>query len=91
MNKNLLIYILILCIIIYYLFSNLFIEKFTWTYNNKLPEDLWKNTCIILDYRYPLLWASCENDKGKFIDTSININKCYEDKIRNVDGILECL
>jgi hypothetical protein len=61
------------------------IEKFT------LPRGYWRKKCIIHDYRDPFLWASCENDIGKYIETSISIDKCINKNIKNVNGILECV
>lgn len=68
----------------------LFLINVKENFSNKLPTGSWKNNCSILDFRYPFLWASCENDRGKSLDTSINISKCIGDRIRNVDGNLEC-
>jgi hypothetical protein len=91
MNK-LFIFIFILCIILFYCFSNNFenfINKNNISYK-KLPKGLWRSTCIVHDFRDPLLWTLCENDHGKYIETSINIDKCINRKIRNVNGVLEC-
>jgi hypothetical protein len=92
MYKN--IFILILLIVLYFIFNYKPIEKFDiYDDRNKLynlPGGSWKEKCIILDSRGPFIWASCENDKGKLVDTSIDISKCYNNKIRNFNGILEC-
>lgn len=101
MNKLFLL-ILILGLIIFYCI-NQNIEKFTWAWGyypvhnpNKykktkgLPTGSWRRSCIIQDFRDPLLWASCENDRGKYIEASINISKCFNRKIKNVNGVLEC-
>jgi len=78
-------FILIILCIIFLIYCNKFnIEKFI------LPKNSWRETCNIYDFRNPILWVSCENDRGKYIDTSINVNKCINKNIKNVDGILEC-
>jgi hypothetical protein len=94
MNKN--IFILILFVILCFIFNyTTHIEKFDiYDNNNKLynlPKGFWNEKCIILDKRGPFIWASCENDKGKLVNTSIDISKCYNHRIRNFNGILECL
>ena len=101
MNK-LLLFILILGLIIYWCL-NQNIEKFKWAWGyypklrkNKIteskgiPEGIWRKSCIIQDFRDPLLWASCEDDHGKHIEASIDVAQCFGRKIRNVNGILEC-
>lgn len=99
MNKLFLFIIVFLLIIFYCWNQNL--EKFTWAWGyfpkpgklskfKGLPPGAWKNTCIVQDFRDPLLWASCENDYGKHIEASIDIDKCFDRKIRNVKGVLEC-
>ena len=71
-------------------------------YEENIPFSIWQKTfpsnkkildflpCSVLDYRYPFLWAMCENDNGKQVETSIDLSKCYKNRFRNVDGILEC-
>jgi hypothetical protein len=96
MNK-LFLFIFILGLIILFCFNKYF-EKFTWAYgyypkprlNVKLPKGSWKETCVVKDYRHPFLWAQCKDDHGKFIETSIDAGKCFETKIKNVKGTLEC-
>lgn len=99
MNK-LFLFIFILGLVILFCF-NKYVEKFTWAWGyyhkqNKLaklkglPNGSWMNTCIVQDFRDPLLWASCETDRGKYIEASIDVAKCIKRKIRNVNGVLEC-
>lgn len=99
MNKLFLFIFIIGIILLYYLNQNNYkLEKFKWAWgyypsisqSKELPSGTWKETCTIQDFREPLLWALCENDYGKYKETSINIDKCIDKKIRNVNGILEC-
>ena len=99
MNK-LFLFILLLGLIIFYCLIHK-MEKFTWAWGYytkptrypqsvELPPGSWRETCIIQDFRDPLLWASCETDTGKYIETSISADKCIDRTIRNVNGTLEC-
>jgi len=92
MNKN--IFILILFIVLYFVFYYTSTEKFD-IYDNvnklyNISNGSWNEKCVILDKRGPFIWASCENDKGKLVNTSIDSSKCYNNKIKNINGILEC-
>jgi hypothetical protein len=102
MNKLFLLILILGLIVFYCLNHNL--ENFTWAWgyfpkNRKmkydelykiLPTGDWRKTCNIQDFRGPMLWATCQNDRGKYVEASINIEKCFERKIRNVKGTLEC-
>jgi len=102
MNKIFL-FIFILGIVLIFCFNDKIsnhinlIEKFTWAFGyypkpnrKKLPPGSWSRNCIVQDYRHPFLWASCENDHGKAMDASIDAGKCIDNRIRNVNGVLEC-
>ena len=68
MNKNLII-ILLLCIIIF-VFKHSYKEEFRPIIHNNnnekknLPPGNWTDSCQLLDFRYPLIWAECKNKKG---------------------------
>jgi hypothetical protein len=101
MNKQFL-FIFILGLVYWYCFSynhEYFTRSLNYYHkNNKrsttiisnVPTGKWKDTCTVLDFRDPILWATCENDRGKYKETSINVNKCSGRRIRNVNGFLEC-
>jgi hypothetical protein len=102
MNKLFLLILILGLIIFYCLKHNL--ENFAWAWGyfqkirkmkydelyKNLPRGDWINTCNVEDFRDPMLWALCQDDRGKYVETSINIDKCFDRKIRNVKGILEC-
>lgn len=79
--------IIIISIIVYLIYFNYKKENFI---NKDILEGNWLDTCKVYDFRYPYVWALCDNDKGKQIDTSINLSTCYQNKIKNFNGNLEC-
>ena len=46
--------------------------------NIALPNGSWKKDCEVVSYQYPILWATCNDDKGKPNDTSIDLTNCPE-------------
>jgi len=48
-----------------------------------LPEGSWKDSCTVLSFRHPVLWAECLDDRGKTKQTSINTDNCWEYKLSN--------
>ena len=86
MNKLLIICLLVLIILVFV--CNYNIENFNSL--SQINSSLSHNDCTILDYRHPFIWATCLDDKGKYIDTSIDISKCINNRIRNFNGELEC-
>ncbi len=49
----------------------------------------WKNFCIGIDYREPILWADCKDYYGHYKHSSINLKNCTS-KIYLEDGNLRC-
>lgn len=93
MNKNLVFIFILICLI-------LFINKQKITENFKLPENKdkkkalppgnWINSCQLLDFRPPIIWAECKNKKGVYKITSKNIRACISKNLSNIDGELHC-
>lgn len=103
MDKKLL-FIFILIMVFWYCFSYK-LENFIWAWGYYTPPEIftkqnnlnnstnysWLKTCKVNNIKGPFLWASCEDLRGKYVDTSIDTSQCYENKIKNVDGTLECV
>lgn len=103
MNKNLVFFIIILTIVLILLCKQTSKEHFRpWKhdiYNRNLkvlpkkltlPEGDWVNTCQIIDYRPPLIWADCKDFKGIYKITSKNLSNCISKNLSNIDGELQC-
>jgi len=93
MNKNLII-ILLLCIIIF-VFKHSYKEEFRpIIHNNRekknLPPGNWTDSCQLLDFRYPLIWAECKNKKGVYKMASKDLSRCLSKNLSNIDGELHC-
>ncbi len=56
---------------------------------SKIPEGSYKKTCKDLHVAGDFLIANCENEKGQWTSTKINIEFCEGD-IRNENGALKC-
>jgi len=56
----------------------------------KMLKGHWRDSCILTDYRAPLLWAECKNYFGHYKNTSINLFNCTSKQLKNIDGELEC-
>jgi hypothetical protein len=50
-------------------------------YHIDLPEGSWKDSCTVLSFRHPILWAECLDDYAKPKQTSINTDNCIEVKL----------
>jgi len=71
-------------IIMFYCFSDKIKEYFSFI-NIDLPGGSWKRDCTVTSYRYPILWATCNDDKGRPVDTSIDLSSCPEIEHRDPD------
>jgi hypothetical protein len=95
MNKNLVFIILLICIIIV-VFKHSCKEEFKpfFTHNigekKKLPPGNWSDSCQLLDFRYPLIWAECKNKKGIYKIASKDLSRCLSKNLSNIDGELHC-
>ena len=56
---------------------------------SKIPEGSYKKTCKNMHVVGDFLIANCENEKGEWINTKINMDYCVRD-IRNENGVLKC-
>jgi len=56
---------------------------------SKIPEGSYKKTCKNMHVIGEFLTANCENEKGQWVNTKINIDYCEGD-IRNENGTLKC-
>lgn len=105
MNKNLVFFIIILTAILILINNQSIKENFRpWKYDifnrdrvNKtksdklvLPEGNWKDSCQVIDYRPPIIWADCKNYYGVYKITSKNISSCIAKNLSNIDGELQC-
>ena len=91
MNKNLIFILLFICIVIFMNSK----EKFKLINHNnttkkKLPSGNWIDSCQLLDFRYPLIWAECKNKKGIYKMTSKDLSRCLSKNLSNIDGELHC-
>jgi hypothetical protein len=94
MNKNIL-FIFILCTIIFYCFSYNLENFWAWGYYPQqniinIPSGSWHHNCVVKDLRGSTLWTSCKNNKGKYVNASFNLNRCSNNILKNVNGFLEC-
>jgi len=94
MNKNL-IFIILLIYVIILVFKNSYKEEFRpIIHNNRkkknLPPGNWSNSCQLLDFRYPLIWAECKNKKGIYKMASKDLSRCLSKNLSNIDGELHC-
>ncbi len=105
MNKNLVFFIIILIAFVIFINSQSIKENFRpWKYDifnrnriNRvqseklvLPTGDWKDTCQVIDYRPPIIWADCKNYKGIYKITSKNTTSCISKNLTNIDGELQC-
>ena len=103
MNKNLVFFLILLIVVLVLIYKQTTEEHFRpWKHDiynrNKkvkgekliLPPGNWKDTCQIIDYRPPLIWADCKDYKGIYKITSKNISNCISKNISNIDGELQC-
>ncbi len=92
MNKILI--ILLIFITLLFLKKKLCKEEFkSIIYNvkkKKLPPGNWNDSCLLLDYRYPLIWAECKNKKGIYKTASKDLSRCLSKNLSNIDGELHC-
>ena len=92
MNKILI--ILLIFITLLFLKKKLCKEEFkSIIYNNvkkKLPPGNWNDSCLLLDYRHPLIWAECKNKKGVYKTASKDLSRCLSKNLSNIDGELQC-
>jgi hypothetical protein len=70
-------------------------EKFKLINHNKkkkkkLPSGNWIDSCQLLDFRYPLIWAECKNKKGIYKIASKDLSRCLSKNLSNIDGELHC-
>lgn len=56
---------------------------------SKIPDGSYKKTCKDMRVVSDFLIASCENEKGQWVNTKINMEYCEGD-IRNENGALKC-
>ena len=54
------------------------------------PPGEWSQTCQLVDYRPPIIWADCKNTSGIYKITSKNMSDCGSKKLSNIDGRLHC-
>jgi hypothetical protein len=95
MNKNL-IFIILLIYVIILVFKNSCKEEFKPIVHNSngekknLPPGNWSDSCQLLDFRYPLIWAECKNKKGIYKMASKDLSRCLSKNLSNIDGELHC-
>ena len=95
MNKNIIFILLFICILIFISNYSLNLkEKFILINHNttkkKLPPGNWIDSCQLLDFRYPLIWAECKNKKGIYKVASKDLSRCLSKNLSNIDGELHC-
>lgn len=56
---------------------------------SKIPDGSYKKTCRNFHVIGGMLTANCENEKGQWVNTKINMDYCEGD-IRNENGALKC-
>jgi len=93
MNKILI--ILLIFITLLFLKKKLCKEEFkSIIYNNvekkEKPPGNWNDSCLLLDYRHPLIWAECKNKKGVYKTASKDLSRCLSKNLSNIDGELHC-
>jgi len=93
MNKILI--ILLIFITLLFLKKKLCNEEFESVIHNnvekkKIPPGNWNDSCLLLDYRYPLIWAECKNKKGIYKMASKDLSRCLSKNLSNIDGELHC-
>jgi len=95
MNKNLF-FFLLLIIILFYISNSTNKENFKPLIQKnefnkeKLPPGNWSDSCQLLDFRYPLIWAECKSKRGIYKPASKNLISCLSKNLSNIDGELHC-
>ena len=56
---------------------------------SKVPDGSYKDSCKDIKMLKMVLTASCENEKGQWVSSKINVEYCEGD-IRNDNGTLKC-
>jgi hypothetical protein len=102
MNKNLVFFIFILVCLIIFINKQPIKENFrSWKHDvfntnniiNKnicLPSGNWIESCQIVDYRPPIIWADCKDFKGIYKRSAKNLSNCIAKNLSNIDGELQC-
>ncbi|MGE3693400.1 MAG: CVNH domain-containing protein [Novosphingobium sp.] len=59
-------------------------------WSGRMPRGSWGETCRGARMNGPVLTASCDNGRGRWRTTSINVNQCYNGRVKNSWGRLTC-
>jgi len=58
--------------------------------NNGLPGGGWSDTCRNASMRGNMLSASCQDERGNYQYSSIDVTQCRQNLVANVNGYLAC-